>query len=218
MSVIPLICRASRDTASEAGTEVTGGQTVINPWITIGGVATSVCQPSDIIMPENAVVGDMLVLTKPLGTQIAVNAHQWLEMPERWDRIKHVVTEEEVRKAYNRAMDSMARLNRTAAILMHKYNAHAATDVTGFGILGHAQNLLRINDQKSPFKHEWGCKSLWKYVPASCRFFCRDVRWSADLFSSGSSSSFYQRDLKDWKDIKHGVGDSREGKPNGKAY
>ncbi|ODM87925.1 Selenide, water dikinase [Orchesella cincta] len=64
-------------------------------------------------------------------------------MPERWDRIKHVVTEEEVRKAYNRAMDSMARLNRTAAILMHKYNAHAATDVTGFGILGHAQNLVK---------------------------------------------------------------------------
>ena len=38
-------------------------------------------------------------------------------------------------------MFGMARLNKTAAKLMHKYNAHAATDITGFGILGHAKNL-----------------------------------------------------------------------------
>lgn len=53
------------------------------------------------------------MLTKPLGTQVAVNAHQWLDQPERWNRIKLVVSEEDVRKAYQRAMDSMARLNRT---------------------------------------------------------------------------------------------------------
>ena len=112
-------------------------------------------------------VGDVLVLTKPLGTQVAVNAHQWLDLPDRWNRIKLVVSEDDVRKSYLRAIDSMARLNRTgssadsflspsqllrllikmfywriqAARMMHKYNAHAATDVTGFGLLGHAQNL-----------------------------------------------------------------------------
>lgn len=63
--------------------------------------------------PDCAVVGDVLVLTKPLGTQVAVNAHQWLDQPERWNRIKLVVSEDDVRKAYQRAMDSMARLNRT---------------------------------------------------------------------------------------------------------
>ena len=73
----------------------------------------------------------MLVLTKPLGTQIAVNAHQWLDQPERWNRIKQVISKDEARKAYQRAMDSMSRLNRTGARLMHKYNAHGATDVTG---------------------------------------------------------------------------------------
>jgi selenophosphate synthase len=62
--------------------------------------------------PDNAVVGDVLVLTKPLGTQVAVNAHQWLDQPERWNRIKLVVSEDDVRKAYQRSMDSMARLNR----------------------------------------------------------------------------------------------------------
>ena len=58
-------------------------------------------------------VGDVLVMTKPLGTQVAVNAYQWLDQPERWNRIKLVVTEDDVRKAYQRAMFSMARLNRT---------------------------------------------------------------------------------------------------------
>ena len=53
------------------------------------------------------------MLTKPLGTQVAVNAHQWLDQPERWNRIKLVVSEDDVRKAYQRSMDSMARLNRT---------------------------------------------------------------------------------------------------------
>lgn len=63
--------------------------------------------------PDNAVVGDVLVLTKPLGTQVAVNAYQWLEQTDRWNRIKLVVSEDDVRKAYQRAMFSMARLNRT---------------------------------------------------------------------------------------------------------
>ena len=57
-------------------------------------------------------MGDVLVLTKPLGTQVAVNAYQWLDQPERWNRIKLVVSEDDVRKAYQRAMFSMARLNR----------------------------------------------------------------------------------------------------------
>ena len=63
--------------------------------------------------PDAAVPGDVLVLTKPLGTQVAVNAHQWLDQSERWNRIKLVVSEEDVKKSYMRAMDSMARLNKT---------------------------------------------------------------------------------------------------------
>ena len=73
----------------------------------------------------------LISLFHHLNEQVAVNAHQWLDQPERWNRIKLVVSEEDVRKAYQRGMDSMARLNRTGARLMHKYNAHGATDVTG---------------------------------------------------------------------------------------
>lgn len=50
-----------------------------------------------------------------------------------------------------RSMSSMSRLNRTAAQLMHKYNAHACTDVTGFGLLGHAQNLARHQKNEVTF-------------------------------------------------------------------
>lgn len=141
--ITPLMIKGFRDAAEEGGTAVTGGQTVVNPWIIVGGVATVVCQPNEFIMPDSAVVGDVLVLTKPLGTQVAVNAHQWLDNPERWNKIKMVVSREEVELAYQEAMFNMATLNRIAAGLMHTFNAHAATDITGFGILGHSQNLAK---------------------------------------------------------------------------
>lgn len=48
--VVPLIMRGFKDSALEAGTTVTGGQTVVNPWCTIGGVATTVCQPNEYIV------------------------------------------------------------------------------------------------------------------------------------------------------------------------
>ncbi|CAF1139764.1 unnamed protein product [Adineta steineri] len=150
-TIMPLILQGFKDCAEEAGTSVQGGQTVVNPWLIVGGVATSVCKQNEVIIPENAMIGDVLVLTKPLGTQVAVNAHQWLEKPDRWDRIKSVLTEDHVQKAYQRAMNSMSRLNKIGASLMHKYNAHACTDVTGFGILGHADNLAKHQKNEVSF-------------------------------------------------------------------
>lgn len=69
-----------------------------------------------IFRPNNAVVGDVLILTKPLGTQVAVSAYQWLDKPDQWSHIKLVVSEEDVQKAYQRAMFIMARLNRTGQL------------------------------------------------------------------------------------------------------
>ncbi|KAI9145156.1 AIR synthase-related protein [Paraphysoderma sedebokerense] len=140
--VTKLMMQGFNDLAIEAGTMVTGGQTVVNPWYVVGGVASAVVKESEIIYPTSAVPGDVLVLTKPLGTQVAVNAHQWLGNEAKFDRIKHVISEEDVIKVYDTATLSMARLNRQAARLMHKYGCHACTDVTGFGIMGHANNLV----------------------------------------------------------------------------
>lgn len=49
---MPLVIQGFKDASEEAGTSVTGGQTVLNPWVVMGGVATTVCQPNEFIMYE----------------------------------------------------------------------------------------------------------------------------------------------------------------------
>jgi len=150
-----LMVRGFRDACTEAETTVTGGQTVLNPWPIIGGVATSVVSREEYVSSDGAQIGDVLVLTKPLGTQVAVNVHEWRKKHEKlgedkfWNRI---IEQNEIGDAFlsvseaevmmHEAIRSMSKLNRLASKLMTKHNAHAATDVTGFGILGHAQNLM----------------------------------------------------------------------------
>ncbi|CAH8532014.1 unnamed protein product [Dicrocoelium dendriticum] len=144
--VIPILMQGFRDCALEAGTYIRGGQTVHSPWLMMGGVATSVCMDSEYIMPNQAKQGDKLVLTKPLGTQVAVNVHQWmLDNHPFWrETLQNVTTPDEVKSLYQAATRSMAHLNKTAAELMHKYGAHGCTDVTGFGLVGHADNLAKF--------------------------------------------------------------------------
>ena len=54
----------------------------MNPWYTIEGVATTVRQPNEFIIPDSVMARDILVKTKPLGTPAALNAHQWLDQPK----------------------------------------------------------------------------------------------------------------------------------------
>ena len=103
---------------------------------------TTVCHPNGFIMPDNAVLG-VLVLTKRLGMQVIMAMHQWLDIPEKWNKIKLVIPQEDVELEYQEAMMNMARLNRTVSGLVCTFNAHAATNITGFGILGHTQNLAK---------------------------------------------------------------------------
>jgi selenide,water dikinase len=137
--------RGFNDACLHADTVVTGGQTVINPWPVIGGVATTICSEGEYVRSNGAKVGDVVVLTKPLGTQVAVNVHEWRRRnTSQWDEIRtrNVLSEEQAKDMMHTACCSMATLNRNAGSIMVKHNAHAGTDVTGFGILGHAQNLM----------------------------------------------------------------------------
>lgn len=129
------------DCATEAGTLITGGQSIMNPWPIIGGVANVVCNENEFIRPNYGQPGDVLILTKPIGTQPAVNLKQKLaqEGPE-WFKDKGI-TPEQINEAYFMAMESMAHLNKSAAELMLKYRSHGATDITGFGLIGHTENL-----------------------------------------------------------------------------
>ncbi|PVU86986.1 hypothetical protein BB559_006287 [Furculomyces boomerangus] len=150
-TVTKLIITGFHDAAADAGTIVTGGQTIRNPWFLLGGVASTVVREIEIIRPVNAVAGDVLVLTKPLGTRPAVNAHVALYDEQKRNKLMQTLTEQEVIDCYNQAVSSMIRLNKIGAELMHKYDAHASTDVTGFGILGHANQLAKNTKEKVKF-------------------------------------------------------------------
>ena len=152
-----------RDACRQAGTVVTGGQTVLNPWPIIGGVATSVVAEGEFVFSDGAQATQVVVLTKPLGTQIAANVHQWKKdfvddekttnnkkkKKNQWQAIldQNVLTSDQGQELMHKAVCSMARLNHIGARLMLKHGATAATDVTGFGLLGHAQNL--VDNQKA---------------------------------------------------------------------
>jgi selenide, water dikinase len=116
----------------------------MNPWPMIGGVANVVCLQNEFVKPNYGQPGDVLILTKPLGTQPAVNLKQKLSAEQAGGPSfleGKSITAEQIDNAYYMAMESMAHLNKDAADLMRKYDSHGATDVTGFGIMGHAQNL-----------------------------------------------------------------------------
>ena len=135
------LMRGFSDCAASAGTSCTGGQTVVNPWPIVGGVASVVAGEAEFVRPGGLRPGDVLVLTKPLGTQLAVNMWQRRDDPEKWARVAGVLSREGAARAYDAACAGMARLNAAAARLMAPHAARGCTDVTGFGVLGHARNL-----------------------------------------------------------------------------
>ncbi|KAL0208250.1 hypothetical protein P9112_010837 [Eukaryota sp. TZLM1-RC] len=147
----------------ELNVRLSGGHTILNPEFLIGGTVVGLSPDDKLVRPTGAREGDVLILTKPLGTQIISNVAQWLEHAflqrkgyghvsphciKKWKQLVDVFGEEklaqEVKASRTKANQSMARMNNIAANVMLKYNAHCCSDVTGFGILGHAQNLAEL--------------------------------------------------------------------------
>jgi len=144
-----LMIKGFNEVAKQAGTLTTGGQTVYNPWVMIGGTAMSAVSESEIIRPNNMKSGEVLILTKPLGTQLVVNFNQWLKLKNaNWQKVQSHVSEETVLNAYNKGIEVMSTLNIHTAKLMQKYKASAGTDVTGFGMKGHSENLAKAQKEK----------------------------------------------------------------------
>lgn len=150
--VTSLMFEGFEDAAKEAETTVSGGQSIMNPWPIIGGAAFSSVDASEYIKPNQAKIGDLIVLTKPLGSQIAVNVYQYYRLQnEKWNFVKDLTNGQEIEKAYDAAAKHMSTLNRKAALLMRKYGAHGATDITGFGIMGHAKYLAQAQIENVDF-------------------------------------------------------------------
>ena len=92
-----LMIHGFTEAAQQAKTQVGGGQTVFNPWPMMGGCAIAVVEDDGYVMPNHAQPGDALVLTKPLGTRLAINAMQWLKTnKEKREKILKDSTESEL--------------------------------------------------------------------------------------------------------------------------
>lgn len=156
-AIVPLLIDGFKSAAADANCSLkTINNIAENPWCIIGGCATSICLPNEIILPINAAEDDLLILTKPLGTQLATNLYLWMiDNDPKWEKLltssPERITKEFVDTIYLSAVKCMKTLNLIAAKLMHKYNAHCATDVTGFGLLGHAKNLCNYQKNKCKF-------------------------------------------------------------------
>ena len=124
---IGAVLRGGADKAREAGINIIGGHTIKDDEPKYGLSVTGVIHPDRVLRNSTARPGDVLVLTKPIGTGIMTTAR-------RSDRIHEAAMAE--------AIESMRMLNRAAAEALDGLDVHAATDVTGFGLLGHLREMV----------------------------------------------------------------------------
>jgi selenide,water dikinase len=120
------------DKLREAGTALLGGHTVRDKEIKFGYAVTGAVDPTRVLTNGGARPGDALILTKPIGTGVIGTAI-------KFDRVAAALVEE--------AVESMRRLNRAAAeVLAVATGVHSCTDITGFGLLGHATEMAVSSD------------------------------------------------------------------------
>jgi len=126
-AILHEILRGGAEKAREAGIHVIGGHTVKDAEPKYGLSVTGLIHPERIILNSSAQAGDILFLTKAIGTGILTTAR-------RRDAIDDAAMAE--------AIVSMSALNRAGAEAMVGCDVHAATDVTGFGLIGHLREML----------------------------------------------------------------------------
>jgi selenide, water dikinase len=124
--VLVEILRGAGDKAREAGIAIVGGHTIQSEEPIFGLAVVGKVHPDQVIANAGAQPGDFLVLSKPLGLGIITTAAK---------------RGEDARGAIGEAIGVMTTLNRDAAVVIAAGNAHAMTDVTGFGLLGHLRNV-----------------------------------------------------------------------------
>ncbi len=127
-AVMGEILRGGADKMKEAGVTIIGGHSINDHEPKCGFAVVGTCRKGGFVRNAGACPGDAIVLTKPLGAGIMAFGHQ-------------------IGRVDNAALapvaESMAALNRTAGELMVRYGVHAATDVTGFGLLAHMAEIVR---------------------------------------------------------------------------
>lgn len=144
-AVLSTILQGGADKVAEAGGVIVGGHTVTDKEPKYGLAVTGLVHPDHYLTKSGAQRGDTLILTKALGVGMITTA------------LKRGIADDAHVEA---AVESMQRLNRHAAHLALRFDAHASTDITGFGILGHAFEVaessnvgLRLRMSDLPLLH-----------------------------------------------------------------
>jgi selenide, water dikinase len=125
-AVLAEVMRGGQDAMREAGVSILGGHSVTDPELKFGYAVTGVVQRKHLLTNAGARPGDRVLLTKPLGTGI-------LSTALKQGRLEPALA--------RRLTRHMATLNRRASEAAVEFGARAATDVTGFGLIGHASQL-----------------------------------------------------------------------------
>jgi selenide,water dikinase len=130
-AILSEILRGGAEKVREAGAIITGGHTVSDAEPKYGLAVTGIVHPAHILTKGGAQPGDLLVLTKPLGVGLITTA-----LKRQAAHPAHVEA----------AVRSMSALNRHASHLAQRFQAHACTDITGFGILGHGLEMASASN------------------------------------------------------------------------
>lgn len=130
------IMRGAGETLAEAGCALLGGHSVLDPQAKFGLSVTGLVQRDKLMSNAQARPGDVLILTKPLGTGVTIMA------------VRAGMADAGQEQAANR---TMAVLNEKASILAARAGVRCATDITGFGLLGHAMQLARASGVRLEF-------------------------------------------------------------------
>jgi len=161
IEILGEILKGGADKVMESGAVVIGGHSIIDEEIKFGMAVTGVIHPDKIFRNVGVQEGDVLILTKPLGTGIITTALK-----------KGKASEESV----NEAVKSMTTLNAAASLVARKHPVHACSDVTGFGILGHALGMasgsgvtLVIESAKLPLLRRAPRLAEKGYITGGCK-------------------------------------------------
>jgi selenide, water dikinase len=161
IEILGEILRGGAEKVKESGAVVIGGHSIIDEEIKFGMAVTGVIHPDKIMRNVGVQEGDALILTKPLGTGIITTALK-----------KGKASEESV----NEAVKSMTTLNAAASQVARKHAVHACSDVTGFGILGHALEMasgsgvtLVIESAKMPLLRSAPRLAEKGYITGGCK-------------------------------------------------
>jgi selenide,water dikinase len=167
--VLSEVLRGGLDVCARAGALLVGGHSIDDPEPKYGLAVTGVCHPDELLTNAGGEAGDALVLTKPLGVGAIVAAHKRGAAGEA---------------LLQRAADTMVELNAGASAAALAAGAHAVTDVTGFGLLGHLHHLCRESGVAAELYAEQvpaldGVQELLESAAGASGGSRRNAEWSA---------------------------------------